>query len=279
MFRKLIDKLPLESRVFKIAICIGIILIGALIPTVVYESGHTRATKDGWPNYGFLGEPTWQALVETFTGKKAVMGATNLRTYPSHSVFATIFWLGEGATAENAYITNVETAWDKDAIKSFGGVDDPSKRTADGMPQFTPSYNPFYFALPAMEFDDSGVIVAARQRSYWHDQRISDDRSLFKGRWIMVKSVDTNKVIYAQWVDVGPNQERDYEYVFGDGSVQPKNTFGLKAGLDLSPAAAINLGIDSKVGGADVTWQFVNDADVPDGLWKRYAPIDNAVNW
>lgn len=202
--------------------------------------------------------------------------------FPAHAAVATVFNLGEVPTADNAYISNTETTWDNDPVERFGGIDDPEDRTADGLPtSFTPNHNPFYFALPADEFDETGLIASARESSPWANEQIGDKESLFKGRWIKVARDD--KTIYAQWIDCGPSDNpdgaRDYQYVFGPSDAKPQNQFGLKAGLDLSPAAAYHLGFGVAEGGAEVTWQFVNDTDVPEGLWKQFEPIDNEPHW
>jgi hypothetical protein len=201
------------------------------------------------------------------------------------NVTATVFWIGEPADESNDYISNVPTAWDQDASKRFGGYDGPTRingaihdvaRDGHGVvTEFKPRHNPFYFALPAGEFNEDGLIPGARERSPWANEQVNYDESLFKGRWIQVTADD--KTIYAQWLDIGPNAEDDYDYVFGDDTQQPKNTFGLRAGLDLSPAAAISLGFDD--GGQQVGWRFVDAADVPDGPWKQYPPIDNKTYW
>lgn len=206
--------------------------------------------------------------------------------YPVHDgITATIFWIGEPADSSNDNISNVPTAWETNAKAQFGGADGPSSR--DGNPSdvprnangivtsFRPLENPYYFALPAAEYGDNGLIKDAREKSPWREQSVGDDRSLFKGRWIRITS--QGKTVYAQWLDVGPNVEDDYDYVFGDGKQKPKNTFGYKAGIDLSPATAFTLGFkDDK---RDVSWQFVDPQNVPDGPWKLYPAINNKTYW
>jgi hypothetical protein len=205
------------------------------------------------------------------------------RQYPLHTeIMATVFHIGEEASAANANISNIPTSWDKNSVQRFGGVDDPSRRLKDGGPVgFKPKHNTYYFALPANEFDENEPIEGAHEASPWADETIDEGESLFKGRWIEVERGGTS--IYAQWVDCGPSDDpngiRDYEYVFGDDDARPKNTFGLKAGLDLSPAAANALGFGIEEGGAKVSWRFVEPADVPDGPWKDYPPIDNQTFW
>jgi len=85
--------------------------------------------------------------------------------------------------------------------------------------------------------------------------------SVCKNRWI--KITKGSKVAYAQWEDVGPFEEDDFNYVFGNSLL--KNKINNNAGLDVSPAVRdyLNLqDIDS------VNWQFVNFSDVPEGPWK-----------
>lgn len=206
--------------------------------------------------------------------------------YPVHDgITATIFWIGEPADSSNDNISNVPTAWETNAKAQFGGADGPSTRDGDpsDVPRnangiittFRPLENPYYFALPAAEYGDNGLIKDAREKSPWREQSVGDDRSLFKGRWVRITS--QGKTVYAQWLDVGPNVEDDYDYVFGDGKQKPKNTFGYKAGIDLSPATAFTLGFkDDK---RDVSWQFVDPQNVPDGPWKLYPAINNKTYW
>lgn len=190
------------------------------------------------------------------------------KKYPQHEVIATIYWIGEEATAANDYISNVGSAWDSDAVGRFGGVDGLLRN-------FIPMHNTFYFALPAGEFDEKGLITGAREASPWTKEMgaLTEAQSLFKGRWAKVTA--DGHSIYAQWHDVGPNEEQDYGYVFGQD--KPDNRFGLKAGIDLSPDAAKALRFAD--GGKSVSWQFVDAAEVPDGPWKRFAPIDNQTYW
>lgn len=194
--------------------------------------------------------------------------------YAEHAVRASVYGVGEDADASNDYISNFPSAWSSDSVRDFGGVD-PLQRRRD----FTSLHNTYYFALPAAEFDENGLIPGAREKSPWaaESSRLSKEQSLFKGRWIRVQSGE--KKIYAQWHDVGPNEEADYAYVFGNGSVKPVNTFGVKAGLDLSPDAAHALGFGLDEGFQQVVWSFVDESDVPDGPWREYPPIDNNTRW
>lgn len=207
--------------------------------------------------------------------------------YPLHTeIIATVFFLGEEASDDNAGISNVPTAWDSNSVERLGGIDySDYYLEADGRPSdFKPKHNIYYFALPADEYDENGPIAGAHEASPWADQAdtiAGSDASLFKGRWIEVSRADAT--VYAQWVDCGPSDDpdatRDYGYVFGDQDQRPKNTYNLKAGLDLSPAAARGLGFGYEEGGAPVAWRFVDEVDVPDGPWREYPAIDNKTYW
>ena len=205
--------------------------------------------------------------------------------YPSHMVMATVFYIGEDASQANASISNATTEWDTNPVGRFGGIDNPRSRKADGTPSFTPKHNPYYVALPASEFSDSGPIAAARKSSLWaaEAKSLGEEKSLFKSRW--VKVTKGSKVVYGQWIDTGPSDDpsatQDYEYVFGGSNVKPRNTFGLKAGIDLSPSMAFTLSLDSNLNEASgmVTWSFVDAASVPPGNWKNFAPVNNQIYW
>ena len=59
------------------------------------------------------------------------------------STMTTLFWVGEPSDAENAFIANDVSYWDKDWQLSYSGVDDPDRRKgywpADFRPEETPS--------------------------------------------------------------------------------------------------------------------------------------------
>jgi hypothetical protein len=234
------------------------------------------------PRRRFLGLVAAGALLLVSCGIATRREDTSMpEKYPSHSVTATIFWVGEGADSSNANIDNISTEWDSHADKSFGGIDDPYKRSSKGLPKFKPKQNPYYIALPASEFDHNGLIKGAREHAPWYNGETGQHASIFKGKW--VKITRNNNTVFAQWLDTGPGddptQTRDYSYVFGDSSATPRNKFGLKAGIDLSPTAAHDLGFSMKQGKANVTWRFVEENDVPPGPWLDYPKINNKVYW
>jgi len=189
---------------------------------------------------------------------------TQEAAYPVHkNITATLFWTGEGADESNAYISNVPSAWDEKWTEHFGGTDDPDQRNGFFPARFTPLENPFYFALPYNDFDDSGNRRPdALSAVYWSDEKAwGEEESMCKNRW--VKIMKGGKTAYAQWEDSGPFEYDDIAYVFGAG--QPKNTINNHAGIDLSPAVNQYLGLN----GIDtVDWQFVDEKEVPDGPWK-----------
>lgn len=174
------------------------------------------------------------------------------------NIITTIFWTGEAADASNNYISNSPSAWDGNWSANFGGLDDPDNRNGYYPAAFTPRENPFYFALPYNDLNLNGT----RKASASNCPNKSNTISWCKNAWIKISK--NGKVAYAQWQDVGPLQEDDVDYVFG--TARPKNTWGAKAGLDVSPAVRDYLGLS----GIDTTsWAFVPASAVPAGPWKN----------
>ena len=186
-------------------------------------------------------------------------------TYSVHTnITATVFWIGEPGDADNGFIPNNSSAWDDLWLQHYGGVDDPNNRNGYFPANFTPHENPFYIALPYNDFYPNGTRKPDAYRVvYWADDKNwSNNESMCKNRW--VKIWYNGKVVYAQWEDVGPFEEDDWEYVFGNAT--PKNTINDHAGIDVSPAVRDYLGL---TGMNKVSWQFVDYSDVPDGPWKE----------
>jgi hypothetical protein len=181
--------------------------------------------------------------------------------------------VGEPSDEDNHFIPNKSSAWDEEWMKRYGGPDDPSKRNGYKPSEFTPKENPFYYALPYNDFDSDGErkgkvkdIVPWFKSGNW-----GDEDSVLKNRWIEIKK--GNKKAYAQWEDVGPFGESDYEYVFGRAN--PKSKSNDNAGLDVSPAVKDYLGLKD----IDKTsWRFVEEKDVPSGPWKEVI-TKSQVNW
>jgi hypothetical protein len=175
------------------------------------------------------------------------------------TTITTVFWVGEAANGDNGFIHNRSSYWDRDWIKSFGGVDSPKDRRGYFPSGFTPKQNPFYAALPFAEVDENGQLKDVAKNIPGFGQ---SEEPLTRNRWIEIRH--KGKSCFAQWQDVGPFGEDDFDWVFGSAK-KPRNREGLKAGLDISPAAAEYLGI----AGSDKTeWRFVEEKDVPDGPWK-----------
>jgi hypothetical protein len=172
----------------------------------------------------------------------------------------TLFWVGEKPGPDNGYIGNEGSYWDPDWVRHFGGVDSPRHRDGYFPARFTPNENPFYVALPFAEVDRDGKLKAIAKRIPGFG---GTQTPLTKNRWIEIRY--KGKSCYAQWQDVGPFGEDDFDWVFGD-AVRPKNQRGEKAGLDVSPAVAAYLGIKDN----DITeWRFVSESTVPEGPWRK----------
>ncbi len=184
--------------------------------------------------------------------------------YPIHKdITVTIFWVGEGADEDNAFISNIQSAWDDKWMEHYGGIDDPYNRIGYYPMGFIPRENPFYFALPYNDFKEGKRKKEVYDVVYWAKEKIwGEYESMCKNRWI--KITKGNKTVYAQWEDVGPFNEDDWPYVFGDSL--PQNQINNRAGLDVSPAIRDYLGLS----GIDkVDWQFVDEDYVPYGPWKE----------
>jgi hypothetical protein len=178
------------------------------------------------------------------------------------SIKTTEFWVGEQADSSNGYISNSPSAWDENWQAHYGGVDSSNNRNGYLPSAFSPKESPFYFALPYNDFDGSGKRKAsANSCPNSHDLSLTS-YSWCKNSWIAIRH--NGKVVYAQWEDVGPFEEDDFAYVFGNAS--PKNKQGEKAGLDVSPAVS---GYLSLSGFDTCDWSFVPLNNVPSGPWKQ----------
>lgn len=198
------------------------------------------------------------------TSSSSVLPVTSGSKPPAPSykkAITTMFWVGEDADADNAYISNSPSYWDEKWQEHFGGVDDPDNRCGYTPCGFTPKENPFYIALPYGEYDEDGNLKADRPQSF-----------TFKNHWVEV--VYGGKTCYGQWEDVGPIHEDDQAYVFGKAQV-PLNTFDEKAGLDISPALRTCLGMNDN---DTSSWRFVEAKDVPTGPWKTTVTT-SGISW
>jgi hypothetical protein len=176
----------------------------------------------------------------------------------------TLFWVGEPSNDENAFIPNHESYWDKDWQASYGGIDDPERRNGHWPAGFKPKENPFYVALPYGEFGEANALKLEAQRVPWYRPGVSP---LLKNRWVEI--VRDGRSCFAQWQDVGPCGEDDFDFVFGTAA-KPRNTFEAKAGLDVSPAVWHHFGMSNN---GLAAWRFVDAADVPEGPWTEIVTI------
>lgn len=186
------------------------------------------------------------------------------------SAVTTQFWVGESADESNGFIANDQSYWDASWQEHYGGVDGPMCREGYHPCAFTPLENPFYFALPYGEYaEDSDKLKRSVLSVPWF--LVNGTELLLKNRWIEV--MYGGKTCYGQWQDVGPFLTDDANYVFGNASAS--NTFGEKAGLDISPALWDCLALeDNKV----TKWRFVDVSQVPGGPWKEIITT-SGIDW
>lgn len=168
--------------------------------------------------------------------------------YPVHkNIVASVFWIWEEANSSNAYITNNVSAWDVKWVKHFN--------------QWVE--NEFYFALPYNDLNNNWKRKKNSKDIPWYDlKKWKNNESVVKNRW--VKITHKWKTAYAQWEDVWPLRENDINYVFWNNA--PKNTFSLKAWIDLSPSVSDYLWIDWEW---YVDWNFIPDYCVTEWIWTE----------
>jgi len=178
-------------------------------------------------------------------------------------IVSTVFWIGETGSGT----TNTRSAWDRNWVSSYSGVDDPVRRRGYGPAGFRPLENPFYVALPYCDMRAGRLKPEAAKVVPWFIERFRGlDSSVCKGHWLEIRH--GVKTCYAQWEDVGPFCTDSAGYVFGDGRPLPNVNHG--AGIDVSPAVRDYLGL----GSLDmVDWRFVEQADVLAGPWSSYLPM------
>lgn len=216
------------------------------------------------PHEDYSRSNTPLSIVEVSTSTPPVSATTTIPTSPSTSdykkVTTTVFWVGEVADASNDFIANNASAWSSNWQTQYGGIDDPNTRCGLLPCTFTPKENPFYFALPYNDLTEDGVRKESANKIPWFSETY-DNGSVVKNRWIEIRY--KGRTCYGQWEDTGPNEDDDFAYVFGTST--PKNTFGLKAGLDVSPALRDCL----RLSGNNITeWRFINQKSVPPGPWS-----------
>ncbi|HYJ05903.1 MAG TPA: hypothetical protein VEX43_12275 [Chthoniobacterales bacterium] len=189
-----------------------------------------------------------------------------------NQIVTTTFWIGEKPTANNP-VPNVQSSWDKNWTKNYGGYDNPDQSARrDFVPvKFTPKQNPFYVALPYNDKAMNGHRPEAPRVVPWFKEAYRGPGvSTVKGRWIAIRR--GNKVAYAQWEDAGPFRTDHWQYVFGNE--RPKPNLNKGAGLDVSPAVRDFLGMQD----TDVTdWKFVEFSEVPHGPWSKHGDNNTFV--
>ncbi|SEE64728.1 hypothetical protein SAMN04489740_2036 [Arthrobacter alpinus] len=214
--------------------------------------------------------------------------------YPWHrDIVATTFWVGEIFDATAADGSQVYSTYDNDWEASYGGCDgvltpecstEPRTAANGYMPtSMTPKENPFYLDLPYDDVNDpkafaerSTVIPWANEPEY-AGQATNRNFSYMKNRW--VKLVMNDRVCYGQIEDAGPGQYHDAEYVFGSNDARPVNKNFNGAGMDVSPAINGCLGFSELDGEDDrLSWQFVDEADVPAGPWRTTVTTSQVNN-
>jgi hypothetical protein len=183
-----------------------------------------------------------------------------IRPGPFKVTMTTLFWVGEPSTDENDFIPNDQSYWDKDWQANYGGVDDPEHRSGHWPAGFKPKQNPFYVALPYGEFMHNEALKKDARRIPWYQAGLDP---LLKNRWVEIER--DGRTCFAQWQDVGPCNEDDFAFVFGEAH-KPQNTFDAKAGLDVSPAVWHHLGMRDN---GLAAWRFVDASDVSAGPWKE----------
>ena len=163
----------------------------------------------------------------------------------------TIFWVGEGATEDNGYIHNKSSYWDENWMKSYGGVDSPTHRKGDLPAAFTPKQNPFYIALPFAEVDGDGNLKEAAKKIPGFGENHGPLTEIAG-----LKSATRGSRASPSGRMSGPLRRRRFRLGVSAARSSPRTRGGLKAGLDISPAAAQYLGVE--------------DSDAPSGAsWKR----------
>lgn len=194
----------------------------------------------------------------TFVWLSSNAHETNRSQLAHDTIATTVFWVGEEADASNGFIHNKSSTWTEDWVGAYGGVDDPNNRCNLLPCDFTPKENPFYFALPYSDLQESCDAKPSQREVPWYTQPPPEGESIIKNQWIKVRFA--GKVAYAQWADAGPFGEDDTNYVFGSAAPQAQ------AGLDISPATAEYIGLEGR---GNTEWEFVSEQDVPAGPWRQ----------
>jgi len=240
------------------------------------------------------------------------------KAYPLHTnIVATTFWVGEifdpdipdGSQVCSTYDSQWAFHWSGvntgtagngtscegsptggcDGIPGASKCETEVRTSANGFfptsPDVHPQENPFYLDLP---FDDINDPIAFAERAIvipwandpgYSGQARNQSFSYMKNRW--VKLMKSGRTCYGQVQDAGPSHDdlyHDSAYVFGSDDGRPVQTQFNNAGMDVSPALNGCLGFAELNGVDRVDWQFVDDADVPDGPWKKIVTTRQVFN-
>ncbi len=200
-----------------------------------------------------------KAIEETEAQKSGKTKESDITQVVHELITTSTFYVGE---VEGGQQTNIESAFDNFRttqkgtkwLTAYGGIDKPDKkyRMEDKdyyCPNFVPELNPFYVALPCNPYPNNKYSFGAES-------------------WVKITNEENGKIVYAQWMDVGPWVKligQDCDYVFGDGTISPKaegDSRTNSAGIDLSPAVSFFLtGEGSDL--IEVSWKFVGESEVP----------------
>lgn len=238
---------------------------------------------------------TLAALALVFLVNTAVTGCAEGRVdsvsdvnykYPLHTnITATTFWVGEILDPDTSDGSQMLSTYDSRWYESYGGCDgyidengacQTEQRNASNgfFPlNMTPLENPFYLDLPYDDINnDTGFANRDRVIPWASEPPYSEhvgDRSFsyMKNRWVQISRGDVT--CYGQIQDAGPAQYSDAAYVFGSDDRRPRSEEWNSAGLDVSPALNSCLGFPQLDYTEPVNWRFVDEAEVPDGPWKR----------
>ena len=148
-----------------------------------------------------------------------------------------------------------------------------------------PKENPFYLDLPYDDLNDSTAFGERCDVIPWASADPANcdngEHSYMKNRWVAITGPN-GATCYGQIEDAGPSHDdlyHDKEYVFGSSDAQPAQGEFNNAGMDVSPALNGCLGFSSLNGDGDsVSWQFVDDAQVPAGPWTRIITTSGVSN-
>jgi hypothetical protein len=254
-----------------------LVLLGSVVLVIIPAPGHSGELSNG-DHAAFTIKPEgscgdvktrlWSGVnVAALAPDLSIRCDESSSCYPwKMAIVSTVFWIGETGSGP----TNTRSAWDKNWVGRYGGIDDPVRRSGYRPAGFRPRENPFYVALPYCDMAGGRLKPEAAKVVPWFVERFCGlGSSVCKGHWLEIRL--GAKICYAQWEDVGPFYTDSASYVFGDERPSPNVNHG--AGIDVSPAVRDYLRLGSF---GLVDWRFVEPADVPPGPWSLRGCPDNA---